>query len=64
MEAEQLLDDWLNEALTMQKLGCKKTTLYYLRINKKITYSKIGRKIFYSISSINHLLNQNKINAV
>ena len=56
----QPLDDWINESVTMNLLQCKKTTLYYLRKNKKITYSTIGRKIFYSIQSIKQLLNLNR----
>lgn len=63
MKTEKLLNDWVNEPQTMQELNCKKSTLYYLRKNKKITSSKIGRKIFYSLSSINQLLNDNKTNA-
>jgi hypothetical protein len=64
MKEEQLLNDWANEAITMQTLNCKKSTLYYLRKNEKLTYSKIGRKVFYSISSINKLLNENRKDAI
>lgn len=63
MKTEKLLSDWLSEPLAMQELNCKKSTLYYLRKNKKITSSKVGRKVFYSLSSINQLLNDNKIDA-
>ncbi len=64
MKEEQLLNDWANEAIAMRNLNCKKSTLYYLRKNGKLTYSKIGRKVFYSISSINKLLDENRINAI
>ena len=64
MKEEQLLNDWANEAITMQTLNCKKSTLYYLRKKEKLTYSKIGRKVFYSISSINKLLDENRKNSI
>ena len=62
-QPNQLLDEWINESTTMNLLQCKKSTLYYLRKNKKVTYSTIGRKIFYSIESIKQLLNSNRNDA-
>lgn len=62
-QPNQPLDEWINESITMNLLQCKKSTLYYLRKNKKITYSSIGRKIFYSIQSMKQLLNSNRHDA-
>ncbi len=59
----QPLGEWINESVTMNLLQCKKSTLYYLRKNKKIAFSRIGRKLFYSIQSILQLLNSNKRDA-
>ncbi len=63
MSTEQLLEGWMNESDTMKALNCKKTTLYYLRKNSKLGYSKIGNKIFYDVASINNLLKLNRTDA-
>jgi hypothetical protein len=63
MITEQLLEGWMNESDAMRTINCKRTTLYYLRKNGKVGYSKIGRKVFYEIASINNLLKLNKTDA-
>jgi len=52
---------YLNSKETMKILGCQNTTLYYLRKNGYLAYSKIGRKIFYDIKSIIELLEKNRV---
>jgi helix-turn-helix protein len=48
--------DWLTEGEVQKLLGVKTTTLWKLRSEKKLLYSKIGKKIFYQKKSIEALL--------
>ena len=60
-EKASKIGDWISEQETQEILGLKKTSLWYLRKTKKLTYSKVGAKIFYSLKSIEKLLNKNQI---
>lgn len=59
----ELLNGFVNAKKAMQLLSCKTTTLYHLRKNKLISYSKINAKIFYEIESIKALIQKNRVNA-
>lgn len=53
------LQDWIDEKQAQTLLGLKTTTLWALRKTGKLTFSRLGNKIFYSLESINTLLNKN-----
>ncbi len=57
---DELLGGFVNAQKALQLLQCKTTTLYYLRKHGKIVSSKVGRKIFYEIKSIQDLLILNR----
>lgn len=53
------LEKWLDEKSTQELLGLKTTTLWKLRKEGKLITSKIGAKTYYSVDSINILLEKN-----
>ena len=55
------LDGWFSNSETMAILGVKETTLWKLRAEGKLRYSKIGRKVFFDGKSITALLETNSI---
>jgi hypothetical protein len=55
------MDDWISESFAQKLLGIKKTSLWALRKQNKIVYSKVGAKIFYSRKSIEKLITKNQI---
>jgi predicted DNA-binding transcriptional regulator AlpA len=55
------LDGWLSHNETMAILGIKVTTLWKLRSEGKLRYSKIGRKVYFDGKSIIALLEANSI---
>lgn len=55
-----LLGGFVPARTAMQMLNVKSTTLYNLRRNQKLVWSKIGSKIFYQIESIRKLLRGNQ----
>ena len=58
---DELLIGFINEKKAKEMLGIKATALYNLRVKEKVlAYSKIGRKVFYEISSIKNLLTTNR----
>ena len=50
---------WLKQTEAMEILGCKRTTLYKLRKENRIIFSKLGRKVYVSKESLEKLLNEN-----
>jgi hypothetical protein len=54
------MTDWVSEAEAQALLGLKETSLWSLRKRKQIVFSKIGSKTFYSVKSIEKLLNKNQ----
>jgi hypothetical protein len=56
----QRIDDWIPEKEAQQLLGLKATSLWALRKQGLIKYSKVGSKTFYSLKSIAKLLNKNQ----
>lgn len=56
------LGDWISEEEAMKLLKKKKTSLYYLRISEKLNFTKVGKTIFYSYSSILNLLTESQNN--
>ncbi len=54
------VDDWISEKEAQKLTGLKTTSLWALRKQKRIMYSKIGRKTFYSLRSIKKLLDKNQ----
>ena len=56
----QRLNDWISEAEAQALLGLKETSLWALRKTKKVVSSKIGAKTFYSLKSIERLLQKNQ----
>jgi hypothetical protein len=52
--------DWIPEKEAQKLLGLKATSLWALRRKKKIAFSKVGSKTFYSLKSISKLLDKNQ----
>lgn len=58
---DELLIGFINEKKAKEMLGIKATALYNLRVKEKVlAFSKIGRKVYYEISSIKNLLISNR----
>lgn len=58
---DELLIGFISEKKAREMLGIKATALYNLRIKEKVlAYSKIGRKVYYELSSIKNLLSSNR----
>lgn len=59
---QQLLDDlWLNHHDVCQYLHLSEKTLWRMRKNNEITYSKVYGQYFYTLGSIRSLLDVNAI---
>ena len=54
------MNDWITEMEAQALLGLKETSLWALRKKKQIVFSKVGAKTFYSLKSIEKLLNKNQ----
>jgi hypothetical protein len=61
---EILLGGFIPSDKAKSILGCSESTLYFLRKNGYLSYSKIGRKLFFEIESIQNLLKKNLKKAV
>lgn len=59
VKSNENLGDWLTEVQAQELLSYKTTSLWGLRRSKKIGYSKINGKIFYSRMSILNFLEKN-----
>lgn len=57
------LNGWLTEKETQELLGIKYGALYNLRINGKISFSKVGGKTFYAEKEVIKLIEKNKFTA-
>lgn len=53
---ETLLGGFITQKKAMQLLNVGYTTLYHIRKQGRVKYSKIGSKIFYDLNSIKGLL--------
>ena len=62
-EAENLSKKWFRTKEVCNMLDCSPGTLQNWRINGAIEYTKIEGTIYYSIESINRVLEKNKIKA-
>lgn len=51
--------DWISEKETRELTSLKGTTLWRLRKNNEIKFSKIANRVFYSKTSIIDFLNKN-----
>lgn len=54
------MNDWITETEAQKLLGLKETSMWALRKKKQIVYSKVGAKTFYSLKSIEKLLDKNQ----
>lgn len=54
---------WLKSNEVKELLGISAGTLQNLRVNKTLPYSKVHGTIFYTLDSIEKLLEQNKTHA-
>lgn len=57
------VDGWLNERETKDLLGLKTTTLWQMRRDGKVTFTKVNGKTYYQQKSIDKLFENNKIEA-
>ena len=53
---------WVKSVEAMEVLGCSPGTLQNLRQNGTIEFSKVGGTLYYSMESINEILENNKQN--
>ena len=58
LKDKQLNKEWLDEATTLEMLGCKKSTLATYRSNSLLTYRGSRGAIEYSKASIEKLKNK------
>jgi hypothetical protein len=54
---------WLKSSEVRKLLNISPGTLQTLRINKTLSYTKIGGIIYYAQSDIDKILNENKVNS-
>lgn len=57
------LDEWLDGQEVCLLLNISPRTLQSYRDSGKISFSQINRKIYYRVEDIEHLVNENIINA-
>ena len=55
------INGWLTQQEVKDLLGLKETSLWKLRSQGKLRYSKFGKKVYYDGSSIRQLLEENSI---
>jgi hypothetical protein len=60
-EIKTAIPGWLSEKEMQSVSGLRTTSLWKLRDEGKIVYSKIGKRVYYQLSSFIELLEQNKI---
>lgn len=54
------INDWIDEESAKRITGLGKSTLYALRKSGKLTFSRLNkRKLFYRISDLSRLLDEN-----
>jgi len=58
---EKNINGWLSQKKVEDLLGLKETTLWKLRSQGKLKYSRFGKKVFYDAGSIRQLLEKNTI---
>ena len=56
-------EGWVSEIEAQKLLGLKTTSLWQMRQEGRITYSKINGKTYYQLNSIEDKLKQNTIEA-
>lgn len=55
------INDWIDEESAKRITGLGKSTLYALRKSGKLTFSRLNkRKLFYRISDLSRLLDENE----
>jgi hypothetical protein len=55
--------EWIESKELTPSLNLSPRRLQFLRESGKLSFSTIGKKIYYRISDIKHLLEQSKINS-
>lgn len=55
------IGDWLTEKRVSEILNLKQTAIWKLKTTGKLSYSKVGRRIFYKKSDVEKLLEENYI---
>ena len=61
-KGKAVLKDWIDQDETMRLTSLKKSALYELRKSNRLTSSKIGKKVFYRLSDIERMLDENEKN--
>ncbi|MBN2000323.1 helix-turn-helix domain-containing protein [candidate division KSB1 bacterium] len=56
------LSGWVSEAEARDLLHSRTTKLWQLRKTGQLEYSRIGKRVFYRLSSIEALLEANAVN--
>jgi hypothetical protein len=59
-KVSKALGEWISEEDAKQLLGRETTWFYNKRKTGELEYTKAGRKTYYSLASINRLLEQNR----
>jgi hypothetical protein len=61
IQIQQSIGDWIDEKSAQRLTGLKKSSLFNLRKSGKIRFSRLTeRKVFYSKSDLEKLLNDNE----
>ncbi len=63
-ESIQPRREYISKEETLELLNCSSRTLDELRINRKVTYTKVGRSYQYKHSSLIQYLEDNAIQAL
>jgi hypothetical protein len=58
-QIQSKIPGWLNKNETSELLGLKTTSLWKLRQEGKVKWSKLGRNIYFNIDSILQLIEEN-----
>ena len=60
MEINTIKKKWMTRSEVKSYLGCNDEFLKRMRSKAQVSYSKVGRTIFYSVESIERLLTRNR----
>jgi len=53
---------WITTNEVVELLGISSSKLHQMRVKNLITFTSFGRNIYYDLSEIHHILEENKVN--
>lgn len=57
------LSEYITERQAMELLNCKQTKLWTLRTTGQLSFTRVGRKVYYAVADIKEMLDKNKMKA-